>query len=62
MRFKFDFTQSITGVQKCEAIIQAETIEEARLRLYNRDFTTYIIIKQDTEVEFIDELDVKEIA
>jgi len=49
MRFKFVFEQTVSGTEICEAIIEGETKEEVFEKFYNRDFRTYLIMKQDFE-------------
>ena len=55
MKYKVKFQQTVAGVENCECIIDANSEEEARLKLYNRQFTTYIITKQNFERDLIEE-------
>ena len=55
MRFKFTFQQHANGIETCEAIIDADSKEIAFDKWVNREFTTYLIMKQDVRRELIED-------
>lgn len=57
MKFKLKFHQSVEGFEICEAVIEAQTKEEALVRLLNRDFTHYLVMKQEVDRQLIDEIE-----
>jgi hypothetical protein len=48
-RFKIKFTEYVEGEQRCEAIVEASDREEAIKKLYDRQITSYLVVKKDLE-------------
>lgn len=55
MKYKFKFQQHVNGIETCEAIIDADNKTEAFNKYSNREFTTYLIIKQDVERALVED-------
>ena len=54
-RFKVKFIQYVEGEETAEAIVEAETQEEALKKVEARDFTMYVVVKQNCERSIFDE-------
>lgn len=48
-KFKIHFTQHVEGVERCEAIVMADDSVGAISKFRERDFTTYLVTKQEVE-------------
>lgn len=53
MRYKFRFKQDIEGNETCDAVIVADSMDEALDKLKARDFTMYIVQSNDHVVNGI---------
>ena len=51
MKYKIKFTQSVSGIQEAECIIEAEDSEQAIQKMLDRDFTSYLVTKQRLDYE-----------
>lgn len=49
MRYKFKFVQFVSGIENCEAVIEADSQDEAMDKFDNREFTIYLVVKQVCE-------------
>ena len=63
-KYKVKFKQSVSGVEFCEAVIDADNQVDALAKFENRDFTVYLRTKEEVErtadadeVESIEQID-----
>ena len=55
MKFKFKFQQSVEGIEICECVIDADDEAQALEKLQQRQFTSYLVLKQDAVRTLIDD-------
>jgi hypothetical protein len=55
LRYRFKFQQHVNGIEMCEAVIDAENQALAINKWLNREFTTYLIMKQDVERALVED-------
>ena len=57
MKYKFKFDQYVNGVETCEAVIEADNVEEALTKYRDREFRTYLIMKADVERKLVEDFE-----
>lgn len=57
VKYKFKFDQYVNGVETCEAVIEADSIEEALTKYHDRLFRTYLIMKADVERKLVEDFE-----
>ena len=60
MKFKIKFIQTVQGEEAAEAIIEADSLDEAWLKFLGRDFKKYLVVASNV-VRAPDEMEVREI-
>lgn len=53
MRYKINFQQTVEGIENCECVVEADDEVEALTKFYKRDFTIYLVTKQEAERHLI---------
>ena len=54
-RFKIQFQQDVSGVEHCECVVEADNKEEAYQKMLERNFTIYIVKKQEVDRKIIED-------
>ncbi len=57
MKFKFKFQQSVEGIETCECVIDADDEAQALEKLQQRQFTSYLVLKQDAVRTLIEDFE-----
>ena len=49
LKYKFSFKQNVDGVEYCDAVVDADSPEEALEQIKERNFTMYIVQRNELE-------------
>jgi hypothetical protein len=49
MKYKVKFIQDVRYTETCEAVVEAKNREDALQRIFNRDFTYYLVLQRKGE-------------